>query len=51
MGGPYGSEEAALQDKGGVLPPDTMLIPGKSIGSRAGKHGRAVVHHFSRLRR
>jgi preprotein translocase subunit SecD len=34
MGGPYPSEQAALQDKGGVLPPDATLLPGKSIGSR-----------------
>jgi preprotein translocase subunit SecD len=34
MGGPYSSEQAALQDKGGVLPPDAVLMSGKSIGSR-----------------
>lgn len=34
LGGPYPSEQAALQDKGGVLPPDSVLMPGKSIGSR-----------------
>ena len=34
LGGPYGSQEQALQDKGGVLPPDTVLMQGKSIGSR-----------------
>ncbi len=34
LGGPYSSEQAALQDKGGVLPPDTVLMAGKSIGSR-----------------
>ena len=28
LGGPYPSEQAALQDKGGVLPPDAMLLPG-----------------------
>lgn len=28
LGGPYASEQAALQDKGGVLPPDAMLLPG-----------------------
>ncbi|HLW85287.1 MAG TPA: protein translocase subunit SecD [Candidatus Sulfotelmatobacter sp.] len=28
LGGPYGSEQAALQDKGGVLPSDAMLLPG-----------------------
>jgi preprotein translocase subunit SecD len=26
LGGPYPSEQAALQDKGGVLPPDAMLL-------------------------
>jgi preprotein translocase subunit SecD len=34
LGGPYSSEQAALQDKGGVLPPDAVLMAGKSIGSR-----------------
>ncbi len=34
LGGPYSSEQAALQDKGGVLPPDTVLMAGRSIGSR-----------------
>jgi preprotein translocase subunit SecD len=33
LGGPYPSEQAALQDKGGVLPPDALLLQGKSIGS------------------
>ena len=30
LGGPYPSQEAALQDKGGVMPEDSMLMPGKS---------------------
>jgi preprotein translocase subunit SecD len=29
LGGPYPSQEAALQDKGGVMPEDSMLMPGK----------------------
>src|ERR1700758_1471022 len=33
LGGPYPSEQAALQDKGGVIPPDAVLMPGRSIGS------------------
>ena len=41
LGGPYGSEQAALQDKGGVLPPDTVLIAGKSIGSRDSENGES----------
>lgn len=28
LGGPYPSQDAALQDKGGVLPPDAMLLQG-----------------------
>lgn len=30
MGGPYPSQEAALQDKGGVMPEDSVLMPGKN---------------------
>jgi preprotein translocase subunit SecD len=30
LGGPYPSEQAALQEKGGVLPADAMLLPGHS---------------------
>ncbi|HZQ18771.1 MAG TPA: protein translocase subunit SecD [Terriglobales bacterium] len=30
LGGPYPSQDAALQDKGGVLPEDSMLMPGKT---------------------
>ncbi len=36
LGGPYPSEQAALQDKGGVLPPDAVLLPAK-IGMRPGE--------------
>ncbi|MGA2004113.1 MAG: protein translocase subunit SecD [Terriglobales bacterium] len=39
VGGPYSSEQAALQDKGGVLPPDAVLLPGKSITSRDNEGG------------
>ena len=31
LGGPYPSEQAALQDKGGVIPADAMLLPGHSM--------------------
>jgi preprotein translocase subunit SecD len=34
LGGPYSSEQQALQEKGGVLPPDAVLMQGKSIGTR-----------------
>ena len=31
LGGPYPSEQAALQDKGGVIPADALLLPGHSM--------------------
>jgi preprotein translocase subunit SecD len=31
LGGPYPSEQAALQDKGGVIPADAILRPGHSM--------------------
>src|SRR5208282_1871022 len=41
MGGPYPSEPAALQQNNGILPPDTMLMQGHSIGATAGDSGPA----------
>ena len=41
LGGPYSSEQQALQEHGGVLPPDTVLMHGKSIGSRNTEGGEA----------
>ena len=41
LGGPYSSEQQALQEHGGVLPPDTVLMQGKSIGSRSTEGGPA----------
>ena len=40
LGGPYPSEQAALQDKGGILPPDAILLPGSNM-ARAGDEGQA----------
>src|ERR1700732_2674033 len=40
-GGPCSSEQAALQEHNGVLPPDAVLMPGKSIGSRNTETGEA----------
>jgi len=40
IGGPYPSEQAALQEKGGVLPPDAVLLPGKSVGSNETDSGQ-----------
>lgn len=39
LGGPYPSEDAALQQKGGVLPPDAVLLQGKSTGSSDADNG------------
>ncbi len=39
LGGPYSSQQQALQDHGGVLPPDAVLMPGRSIGSRSDDNG------------
>jgi preprotein translocase subunit SecD len=40
LGGPYSSEQAALQDHGGVLPPDAVLLPGsaRAGGSEGGEN-------------
>jgi preprotein translocase subunit SecD len=48
MGGPYPSEQEALQQHGGVLPPDAVLIPGKSIGTAAASEGGQVWYMISR---
>ncbi|HYA23993.1 MAG TPA: protein translocase subunit SecD [Terriglobales bacterium] len=39
LGGPYSSEQQALQDHGGVLPPDSVLLPGRSIGVKQSDEG------------
>jgi len=31
LGGPYPSEQAAMQDKGGIIPADAVLLPGHSM--------------------
>ena len=36
FGGPYASEQDALQANNGVLPPDTILMKGRSIAARTG---------------
>jgi preprotein translocase subunit SecD len=40
LGGPYPSEQAALQDHGGLLPPDAVLMPAK-VGMRPGETEQA----------
>src|SRR5437588_8735711 len=39
LGGPYSSEQQALQEHGGVLPPDAVIMKGKNIGTRDGEGG------------
>ena len=39
LGGPYSSEQQALQEHGGVLPPDAVVMKGKNIGAREGEQG------------
>lgn len=39
LGGPYSSEQQALQEHGGVLPPDAMLLPGRSLGTKGSDEG------------
>jgi preprotein translocase subunit SecD len=39
LGGPYPSEADAVQQNNGLLPPDSMLLRGSSIGSRGNEQG------------
>ncbi len=34
LGGPFGSEQEAMQANGGVLPDNAVLLKGRSIGAR-----------------
>ncbi len=45
----YGSEQEALAAHGGVLPPDSVIIKGKSVGSQAGNQGNDVYYLISRV--
>src|SRR5277367_1448975 len=51
MGGPYPSEQAALQDKGGILPADAILLPGHAVpGAAAGEQPWYLVSRVSAVR-
>ena len=51
LGGPYPSEQAALQDKGGILPPDAILLPGHGApGAAAGEQAWYLVSRVSAVR-
>jgi preprotein translocase subunit SecD len=48
LGGPYSSEQQALQEHGGVLPPDAVVMKGKNIGAREGEQGGESWYLVSR---
>jgi len=51
LGGPFPSEPAALQDKGGVLPPDAILLPGHAApGAAPGEQSWYLVSRVSAVR-
>jgi preprotein translocase subunit SecD len=51
LGGPYPSEDAARQDKGGVLPADAILMPGHGApGAAAGEQSWYLVSRVSAVR-
>jgi len=51
LGGPYPSEQAALQDKGGVLPPDAILMSGHGApGAAGGEQSWYLVSRVSAVR-
>ncbi|MGB8579406.1 MAG: protein translocase subunit SecD [Candidatus Sulfotelmatobacter sp.] len=51
LGGPYPSEQAALQDKGGILPPDAILLPGHGApGAPADEQAWYLVSRVSAVR-
>jgi len=39
LGGPYSSEQDALQQHNGVLPPDSMLLRGRTVGQTSDEAG------------
>ncbi|MFZ0320316.1 MAG: protein translocase subunit SecD [Candidatus Sulfotelmatobacter sp.] len=51
LGGPYPSEDAARQDKGGVLPPDAILLQGHGApGAGANEESWYLVSRVSAVR-
>jgi preprotein translocase subunit SecD len=41
LGGPYPTEQAALQDKGGVMPPDAVLLAGRNPRGASADSGQS----------
>jgi preprotein translocase subunit SecD len=51
LGGPYPSEQAALQEKGGILPPDAILMSGHGApGATPGELSWYLVSRVSAVR-
>jgi preprotein translocase subunit SecD len=51
LGGPYASEDAARQEKGGVLPADAILLPGHGApGAAGGDQSWYLVSRVSAVR-
>jgi preprotein translocase subunit SecD len=51
LGGPYTSEQAALQNKGGIVPADAILLPGHAApGAGAGEQSWYFVSKVSAVR-
>ena len=52
VGGPYPSQQAALQDKGGILPPDAILLQGGrgAQGNNPGEEAWFLVSRVSAVR-
>ncbi len=48
VGGPYPSEQAAMQANGGVLPPDTVLMKGSALHPQEGQENGEVYWLISR---
>ena len=46
--GPYPSEQAAMQDNGGVLPPDSVLMRGNALHPQSGEENTEVYWLISR---
>jgi preprotein translocase subunit SecD len=49
VGGPYPSEQAAMQASGGVLPPDSVLMKGTALHPQSGEENTDVYWVISRV--
>jgi preprotein translocase subunit SecD len=49
VGGPYPSEQAAMQASGGILPPDSVLMKGTALHPQSGEENAEVYWVISRV--